>query len=78
MALSELGIGTFGKVFKCLDLKYKDDVAIKIIRQIPKYVESAEIEREILDDIYVCYLMNANTSHRILLHRVLINVTQIM
>ena len=48
----ELGIGTFGKVFECKDLKHKDFVAIKVIRKVTKYIESAEIEKEILDDIY--------------------------
>jgi len=48
----ELGIGTFGKVFECKDLKHKDFVAIKVIRKVNKYIESAEIEKEILDDIY--------------------------
>ena len=50
---SELGKGTFGKVFGCKDLKYGDNVAIKIIRRIAKYVESAEIEKEILNNVYV-------------------------
>ena len=49
---SELGLGTFGKVFKCKDMKYDDYVAIKVIRKIDKYIESAQIEKEILDDIY--------------------------
>ena len=49
---SELGLGTFGKVFKCKDLKHDDYVAIKVIRKIEKYIESAEIERDILNDIY--------------------------
>lgn len=47
-----LGVGTFGKVLYCKDLKHNDHVAIKVIRRVAKYIESAEIETEILDDIY--------------------------
>lgn len=48
----ELGTGTFGKVFLCKDQKYNDYVAIKVVRSIKRYVESAKIEADILDDIY--------------------------
>jgi serine/threonine protein kinase len=60
----EVGIGTFGKVFRCRDKKYDSAatgsatsrtgsfVAIKVVRNIPKYVSSAEIEARVLDDIY--------------------------
>lgn len=48
----ELGKGTFGKVFSCKDKKYNDSVAIKVIRSIKRYVESAKIEADILDDIF--------------------------
>jgi serine/threonine protein kinase len=49
----EVGIGTFGKVFQCQDLKYQEKVAIKIVRNIRKYVDSAKIEAQILDTIYL-------------------------
>ena len=39
--IKELGIGTFGKVLYCNDSKHNDHVAIKVIRKIEKYVESA-------------------------------------
>ena len=48
----EIGLGTFGKVFRCLDKKYDDEVAIKVVRNIRKYVESAVIEARILNDIF--------------------------
>lgn len=47
-----MGKGTFGKVFRCRDWKYNDVVAIKVVRQIERYVDSAKIEASILDDIY--------------------------
>ena len=47
-----MGKGTFGKVFKCYDSKHKDWVAIKIVRKINRYIDSAIIESDILDDIY--------------------------
>jgi CDC-like kinase len=48
----ELGVGTFGKVYKCFDAKHKDFVAIKVVRRIDKYIESARIEADILSDVY--------------------------
>jgi hypothetical protein len=48
----ELGKGTFGKVFACKDVKHNDTVAIKVVRSIKRYVESARIESDILHDIY--------------------------
>lgn len=48
----ELGKGTFGKVFQCYDHKYKDIVALKVVRSIKRYIKSAEIEAAILNDVY--------------------------
>lgn len=48
----EIGEGTFGKVYKCLDEKYDDVVAIKVVRGISRYVDSAKIEANILDNIF--------------------------
>eukprot|EP01041_Mallomonas_annulata_P015063 gene15063-31953_t len=45
------GLGTFGKVFECIDKKHSDRVAVKMIRNVPRYVESAMIEADILHDI---------------------------
>jgi serine/threonine protein kinase len=50
--MDELGKGTFGKVFRCRDLKHKDVVAIKVIRKISRYIDSAKIEASILNDVY--------------------------
>lgn len=50
--IKELGKGTFGSVFKCKDSKHNDHVALKIIRSIDRYIESAKIESDILDDIF--------------------------
>ena len=50
--LKELGKGTFGAVFKCSDMKHDDHVAVKVIRSIQRYIDSAKIEASILDDIY--------------------------
>lgn len=49
---AEVGVGTFGRVLECLDLK-KDDrkVAIKVVRKIQRYAESAAIEAKILVDV---------------------------
>lgn len=43
-----LGQGTFGKVVECYDTVNGESVAIKIIRNIPKYRDAAKIELRIL------------------------------
>ena len=48
----EIGKGTFGKVFQCYDTKRETSLAAKVIRSIKKYIDSAKIEAEILDDVY--------------------------
>lgn len=48
MIIRLLGQGTFGKVVKCYDKINRDYVAIKIIRNIPKYRDAAKIELRIL------------------------------
>ena len=48
----EIGKGTFGKVFQCYDMKRESSLAAKVIRSIKKYIDSAKIEAEILDDVY--------------------------
>jgi dual specificity protein kinase CLK2/3 len=52
--IREIGMGTFGKVFHCFDSKHKDTVAIKVVRSIKRYVDSAKIEADILDHVYDC------------------------
>jgi len=57
----EVGMGTFGRVVECLDLKrfarsgrrdrHGSTVAIKIVRNVKRYYESARIEADILDDV---------------------------
>jgi len=44
-------MGTFGKVFECVDLKYEDFVAVKVVRKIRRYVDSAVIEADILKEV---------------------------
>ena len=46
--LKLLGQGTFGKVVECYDKVRQGKVAIKIIRNIPKYRDAAKIELRIL------------------------------
>lgn len=47
----QLGVGTFGKVYQCSDKKYQDVVAIKVIRNIKRYLHSAEVEADILNAV---------------------------
>ena len=47
-----LGDGTFGRVLLAKDLKRdRKPVAIKVIRDVKRYLENARIEAEILDEI---------------------------
>lgn len=49
--LSEGGMGTFGKVLMCEEPKGGRLVAVKVVRRVRKYVESARTEAEILEDV---------------------------
>ena len=58
--LREVGVGTFGRVVECLDMKrarlsrrdrQEHVVAIKIVRNVKRYYESALIEAEIVEDV---------------------------
>lgn len=46
----DVGLGTFGRVVECEDKKGRL-CAIKIVRRIKKYTESAKIESDILRDV---------------------------
>lgn len=49
--VKDLGIGTFGRVLACLDRqrrRYHEEVAIKVVRDVKRYYESAQIEADIL------------------------------
>lgn len=50
--INELGAGTFGKVYYCKDSKYNDYIALKVVRSISRYVDSAKIEADILSKVY--------------------------
>jgi serine/threonine protein kinase len=57
--LREVGVGTFGRVLECLNLKRSRSnrrdkasvVAIKIVRNVKRYYESALIEADIIEDV---------------------------
>ncbi|KAJ0403638.1 hypothetical protein P43SY_002453 [Pythium insidiosum] len=49
--LREAGLGTFGRVLECLDKQRDVVVAIKVVRKVEKYTESAKIEANILQDV---------------------------
>ncbi|CAN0163964.1 unnamed protein product [Ascophyllum nodosum] len=48
---SDVGLGTFGRVVECWDMKRRRRVAVKIVRKVKKYHESALIEAQILQDV---------------------------
>jgi dual-specificity kinase len=48
---SHLGDGTFGRTLKCSDIRDGKSYAVKIIRGVKRYNESAETEAHILEDI---------------------------
>ncbi|EER07566.1 serine-threonine protein kinase, putative [Perkinsus marinus ATCC 50983] len=50
ICMKHLGDGTFGRVIGCADTLYDNQmVAVKVIRDVQRYKESAEIEAEILE-----------------------------
>ncbi|GMH96382.1 hypothetical protein TrST_g14023 [Triparma strigata] len=49
--ISDIGLGTFGRVVKCSSVTEPFNVAIKIIRKIKKYIDSARIEADVLRDV---------------------------
>lgn len=51
--VAEVGIGTFGRVLECKDLtgRHTDVVAIKVVRNVKRYHESAVIEADIIRNI---------------------------
>lgn len=44
-----LGEGSFGQVFRCIDHKEEEEVAVKLVRNRQKYTKQAQIEIEILN-----------------------------
>jgi len=62
-----IGQGTFGKVVEGKDLeRYNSSVALKIIRNIPKYYEAAKIEIDILDKLQKSRAKGKNLCIRLL------------
>ncbi|KAH8058752.1 protein serine/threonine/tyrosine kinase [Aureococcus anophagefferens] len=50
--LGEAGLGTFGRVVECADREAgRRRVALKVVRRIERYTESAAVEAEILRDV---------------------------
>lgn len=50
----EIGVGTFGRVLRCTDSHNGRKVAVKVVRRVERYCDSAKIEADILYDIS-CY-----------------------
>jgi len=48
---TEAGTGTFGRVFYCHDARHGTRVAVKVVRCVDRYSESARIEADLLRDI---------------------------
>lgn len=46
--MSKMGEGTFGRVLECWDREKKEYVAIKVVRNVPKYRDAAMIEIDVL------------------------------
>jgi len=58
--ISSLGKGTFGNVILCEDHKYKKKMALKIIKDIPRFVKAARTEIKILNLLYQNYCEKYN------------------
>lgn len=49
--VSSLGRGSFGQVFKAYDHKKRESVALKVIRNEPKFNKQAKVEIKILETV---------------------------
>ncbi len=49
--LGHLGDGTFGRALQCEDIISNNVVAVKVVRAVERYTDSAKIEAKILCDI---------------------------
>jgi dual-specificity kinase len=47
----KLGDGTFGRVLECIDYTDRSRVAVKVIRDVKRYIENAQVESRILERI---------------------------
>jgi len=47
----KLGDGTFGRALECIDYTDRSRVAVKVIRDVKRYIENAQIEARILERI---------------------------
>jgi len=45
------GQGTFGTVLNVVDRKYNDELAVKVVRSVKRYLEAALVEEQILRKI---------------------------
>ena len=48
----KLGDGTFGRVLECHDFKLDAPIAVKVIRDIDRYVKNAKVESKILKKVH--------------------------
>ncbi|KXL45662.1 hypothetical protein M433DRAFT_63634 [Acidomyces richmondensis BFW] len=58
--ISLLGQGTFGKVVKALDVRSRREMAVKIIRAVPKYRDASRIELRVLQTLRAADDQNRN------------------
>ncbi|GAB7359924.1 hypothetical protein MBLNU230_g7450t1 [Neophaeotheca triangularis] len=58
--VSLLGQGTFGKVVRAVDIRTRKEVAVKIIRAVPKYRDASRIELRVLQTLRAADETNRN------------------
>ena len=50
--LDDIGVGTFGRVLECWDRKHRQRVAVKVVRNVSRYREGAEVEIDVLKKMH--------------------------
>jgi dual-specificity kinase len=59
--IGHFGDGTFGRALKCTDIITKKNFAVKMIRSVKRYTESAKVEADILRELK----LNGGCNHNI-------------
>lgn len=64
--IHECGVGTFGRVLTCEDMRTLQRVAIKVVRNVERYTDSARLEADIIHRVNTLDTRNRSLCVRLL------------